>query len=574
MNLNQSVRLSELPKVNIQRSKFDRSHKHTTTFNVGRLIPIYLGEVLPGQTTKIDTSVVLRLQTLIRPIMDNLYLDTYFFFVPNRIIWDHWKEFMGENSDSAWIPQVEHPMPTLKAPTGGFSSGSIADYFGIPINVGGLEVSALPFRAYAEIVNQDYRDQNLQTPIVVTKDDTSYTGLKSSDSAYDDQISCLQLGGAPFIAGKYHDRFTSCLPYPQKHEDVMIPLDGYLPVLPMAGEWDVRLLQWKDPTGQNNGRIWPTILGTFTGISSEDLSPISSANKLGVNASGEMSRVADTSFSNTYHPTFWNLGADLSQGVNASINDLRMSLALQRLYERDAMYGSRYTEMLVGQFGVRSADYRLQRPEFLGGDHIPLNIDQVINLASPSVSDQDPLGHVGAYSLTGKIHSDVMQSFTEHGWIIGLAVCRYEHSYQQGLHKMWKRFDRTDHYFPVFAEISNQPVYRSEIYATGHSSNDDSVFGYQEAWYDYRYGDYNHVTGEMRSGISNTLDSWHLADYYESAPYLSAEWIREDETNVDRCLEVSSSVSNQIFADFYFKEETVLPMPIYSIPSINDSFIK
>ena len=251
MNLNQSVRLSELPKVSVPRSKFDKSHKHTTTFNVGRLVPVFCSEVLPGQTTQIDTSVVIRLQTLLRPLMDNLYLDTYFFFVPNRIIWDHWEEFMGENSDSAWIPQVEHHKPTLTASPNGFSPYSLADYFGLPIKVGGIKVDHLPFRAYSKIVDLYFRDENLQTPIPIATGDNSFRALSDSDSSFDDQISCLQLGGAPFIAGKYHDRFTSCMPYPQKHSDVLLPMTGVLPVFPTVHEWTRMDLVGPNPDAAN-----------------------------------------------------------------------------------------------------------------------------------------------------------------------------------------------------------------------------------------------------------------------------------------------------------------------------------
>lgn len=548
MNRNANERFALNPtRLDMSRSRFDRSSSYKTTFNVGQLIPFYVDEVLPGDTFSVDTSKVVRMQTLLTPIMDNLYLDTYYFFVPNRIVWSHWRELMGENTQSAWIPTVEYSVPQLKAPEGGWNIGTIADYFGIPTGVPNLSVSALPFRAYALICNEWFRDENLTDPLNIPVDDVSVTGVNTGN-----YITDVVKGGKPFIAAKYHDYFTSCLPSPQKGPDVTISAVGIpdLPVVPINDRFTTEYL--------GNGSLHA--------VQAQSHNPLPSVSSVGVNSSGSVGGVQG-SFSPNATPVFDNLWA-LSSGASpvATINQLRLAFQIQKLYERDARGGTRYIEILKSHFGVTSPDARLQRPEYLGGNRIPININQVVqNSAS---GDGTPQGTTTAYSLTTDTHSDFTRSFVEHGFVIGLMVARYDHTYQQGLERFWSRKDRFDYYWPVFANIGEQAVLNQEIYAQG-TAKDSEVFGYQEAWADYRYRP-SRVTAEMRSAYAQSLDVWHLADDYAQLPSLSDAWIREDATNVDRVLAVQSNVSAQLFADIFIRCNATRPMPLYSIPGLID----
>ena len=543
--------------IDIRRSTFDRSHSLKTSFNVGDIVPFFVDEVLPGDTFNVDTSKVVRLQTLLTPVMDNIYLDTYFFFVPNRLTWSHWKQFNGENTESAWIPQTEYEVPQITAPAGsGWSVGTIADYLGVPTGVPNLSVSALPFRAYALVMNEWFRDENLSDPLVVPVDDATVAGVNTGTFVTD-----VAKGGLPYKAAKYHDYFTSCLPSPQKGPDVLIPsaTGGEFPVVTRAQS------------------IAGSLISEPLHVKYLNSGSLSSNNTLLFNKSGEQVgnfNPSSTSNSNGL-PVFDNLYALSSGGLGASINQLRMAFQIQKLYEKDARGGSRYIEILKSHFGVTSPDARLQRPEYLGGNRIPININQVVQQSATSAGETAQ-GTVTGMSVTTDTHSDFTKSFTEHGFVIGVMVARYDHTYQQGLERFWSRKDRFDYYWPVFANIGEQAVKNKEIYAQGPAKKDsagnvidDQVFGYQEAWADYRYKP-SRVTGEMRSQYAQSLDVWHLADDYSALPMLSDSWIREDKTNVDRVLAVTSSVSNQLFADIYIKNRTTRPMPMYSIPGLID----
>ena len=548
--------------IDIRRSTFDRSHSLKTSFNVGDIVPFFVDEVLPGDTFNVDTSKVVRLQTLLTPVMDNIYLDTYFFFVPNRLTWSHWKQFNGENTESAWIPQTEYEIPQITAPAdSGWSVGTIADYLGVPTGVPNLSVSALPFRAYALVMNEWFRDENLSDPLVVPVDDATVAGVNTGTFVTD-----VAKGGLPYKAAKYHDYFTSCLPSPQKGPDVLIPsaTSGEYPVVTRAT------------------RIAPDVLGTVP------YSAYSSTVSTGANITGgirfkfesgsnfgSQTPDGDQFTSSPFMPLIDNMYAVSSGGLGASINQLRMAFQIQKLYEKDARGGSRYIEILKSHFGVTSPDARLQRPEYLGGNRVPININQVVQ-QSATASGETAQGTVTGMSVTTDTHSDFTKSFTEHGFVIGVMVARYDHTYQQGLERFWSRKDRFDYYWPVFANIGEQAVKNKEIFAQGPAKVDsagavidDQVFGYQEAWADYRYKP-SRVTGEMRSQYAQSLDVWHLADDYSALPMLSDSWIREDKTNVDRVLAVTSSVSNQLFADIYIKNRTTRPMPMYSIPGLID----
>lgn len=552
MNRNTESHFSLLPRVDISRSRFDRSSSLKTSFNAGDIVPFFLEEVLPGDTFNVHTSRVVRMQTLLTPMMDNVYLDTYYFFVPNRLVWNHWKEFCGENTESAWIPETEYSIPQITAPAGGWEVGTIADYFGVPTGVANLSVSALPFRAYALIMNEWFRDQNLMDPLAVPVDDATVAGSNGALAIQD-----VAKGGKPYVASKYHDYFTSALPSPQKGPDVTIPVaDAAQAYVYPAKNLNPRLvenfndLKWVDSSGNGvSDNLAPLYAASFDG----------GATYIGSNTTGsDLRRVMPG-----------NLVAQFSgTAQGASINQLRLAFQIQKFYEKQARGGSRYTEVVRSFFGVTSPDARLQRPEYLGGNRVPINVNQVIQQSGTGTASETPQGTVVGMSLTTDSHSDFTKSFTEHGFIIGVMCARYDHTYQQGLERMWSRKDKFDYYWPVFANIGEQGIKNKEIFAQGNAK-DDEIFGYQEAWADYRYKP-NRVTGEMRSAYKQSLDVWHLADDYAQLPSLSSEWIIEDKKNIDRVLAVTSELSNQFFADIYVKNYCTRPMPMYSIPGLID----
>ena len=546
MTRNTETRFALNPtNISMSRSRFKRPSSVKLSFNVGDVIPFYVDEVLPGDTFDVKTSKVVRLQTLLTPVMDNIYLDTYYFFVPNRLTWSHWREMMGENTESAWIPKTEYSVPQITAPSGGWSVGTIADYMGIPTGVAGLSVNALPFRAYALIMNEWFRDENLTDPLDIPVTDATVAGVNSGN-----YITDTAKGGLPFKAAKYHDYFTSALPSPQKGPDVLISSEN--PV-----DWQVRTKSTPHSVAGD-----PPYHATFKGGTPQNW------NNLSFDSSGDQN-TSSSGTSGGALPMIDNLYA-LNPGgaVAMTINQLRMAFQIQRLYEKDARGGTRYIEILKSHFGVTSPDARLQRPEYLGGNRLPININQVIQQSGTGTGSATPQGTTTGQSLTTDVHSDFRKSFVEHGFVIGVMVARYDHTYQQGLERMWSRKDRFDYYWPVFANLGEQAIKNREIFAQGNSK-DDEVFGYQEAWADYRYKP-NRVAGEMRSSYAQSLDVWHLADDYETLPKLSDAWIREDSATVDRVLAVSSKNANQLFADLYVENDSTRPMPMYSIPGLID----
>lgn len=551
--LNDNYNIAELPKLDIPRSKFEKSHKHLTTFNVGELIPIFCDEILPGTTVNIRTNKLVRLQTLITPIFDNLMMDTYFFFVPNRLVWDHWNEFMGENTSGHWYPQVQYAIPTIEA-VNGFAAGSVADHFGVPINCDNTVVNALPFRAYAKIFNDYFRDENLTDPVLIYTGDNTVQAVDTGN-----YINDGAKGVSPLKVAKYKDLFTTALPAPQKGPIISIGGNGLLPV--------------------NVGNAHSVPDSTFT-LKYKGTSSIGQWFNLWSQGIDGNNLVLKADYESTgpsgdqYYAVPNNLWAELDSNI-LSINNLRLAFATQKLIERDARYGTRYTEVLQGHFGITSPDARLQRPEFIGGNHCHLYVDSVVQ---QSETGDTPLGNLGAYSITADANDDVQSySALEHGFIIGVACVRYEHTYQQGLDKMWSRRYRLDYYWPELSNIGEIGISGKEVCMLPYSASDqtteetkrEEIFGYQEAWYDYRYKK-NYVSGEMHSGISNTLDYWHLADYYSSHPVLGDAWIREDGSVVDRVIAVSQRVSDQVLADFWFEYDYIAPLPVYSIPGLID----
>lgn len=560
MSRNANGRFSEVPVAHIGRSTFDRSCSVKTTFNTGDLIPFFVDEILPGDTFSIDTAKVVRLQTPLTPFMDNLYLDTYYFFVPDRLVWEHWKEFQGENTDSAWVSQTVYTVPQVNAPAGGWSAGTIADYMGIPTNVAGISVNAMPFRAYALICNEWFRDQNLQDPFNIPVGDATQTGSNGSNYI----IDCA-LGGKPFVAGKLHDYFTSALPAPQKGPDVEIPLLAETANLPVYG-----MAQDVPPSSIGNYSLRLSGPGTISEINAYRPLVLSKVSMTAANPSlavyGPQQSASGTSPDALRPANLWADTSPLTSGVAATINSLRLAFQTQKYFEKLARGGSRYIESIKSMFGVTNPDYRLQRPEYLGGNRIPIVVNQIIQ--NSQSTETSPQGTVTGQSLTTDNHSDFTKSFTEHGFVIGLMVARYHHTYQQGLGKMWTRKQVLDYYFPVFANLGEMPVYNREIYAQG-TAVDGEIFGYQEAWAEYRYRP-SYVTGEMRSNYAQSLDVWHLADEYTALPQLSPTWIKEDKANVDRVLAVQSSKANQFFADLFIRCKATRPMPVFSVPGLID----
>lgn len=551
MSRNQQSRFALNPtNIDMSRSKFPRHSSVKFSFNVGDVIPFYVDEVLPGDTFSVKTSKVVRMQSLLTPIMDNIYLDYYFFFVPNRIVWDHWRELNGENRESAWVQTTEYEVPQVTAPAGGWDVGTIADYMGIPTGVANISVNAMPFRAYAMICDEWFRDENLVDPLYISKGDAVTTGVNTRTNPGD-----YAAGGQPFISAKFHDYFTSALPSPQKGPDVGIGLSG-----------DLQVYGDGSPLKFFNGLKEPAAGGYIFHFNSQ-------GSAAGATVTADQSERANSSgYVLTkdmvdLNPTFTTgLTASLSNATSVTINALRMAFQMQKLYEKDARGGTRYIEILKSHFGVTSPDSRLQRPEYLGGSRVPININQVVQTSETGTGT--PQGNTAAYSVTTDSHKDFTKSFVEHGFVIGVCVARYTHSYQQGIERFWSRKSRFDYYWPVFANIGEQAILNKEIYAQGNAT-DDEVFGYQEAWADYRYKP-SRVAGEMRSAAAQSLDVWHLADDYTALPSLSAGWIQENKTTVDRVLAVSEQNANQLFCDIYIENYTTRPMPVYSIPGLVD----
>lgn len=527
MNRNSEYNFAQNPQVGVSRSRFQRNSDNKTTFNTGDLIPIYLDEVLPGDTHEIDMACVMRMATPIFPVMDNAFCDFYFFFVPNRLLWEHWKEFMGENKETAWTPKTEYSIPQVTAPEKGWEEGTLADYLGLPTKVKGISVSALPGRAYGLIYNEWFRNQNVTQPTLVEVTDATTIGKNDGSKTNDSAITLAK----PLKAAKVFDYYTGALPEPQKGEPITLPLAGAAPI---------KAYSEKELKTEKDSFTWWT----------------SGAQNVVATVTGEGTEI------NGLTPAY--IGADLSTVTAATINQLRQAFQIQKLLEKDARGGTRYREVLREHFGVISPDSRMQIPEYLGGYRLPINVSQVIQTSS--TDNTSPLGNTAALSVTTMNKPMFTKSFTEHGFIMGLAVVRTDQTYQQGIERMWSRTGRYDYYWPVLANIGEQAILNKEIYAQGNAK-DNEAFGYQEAWADYRYKP-SKVTGLFRSNAQQSLDAWHYAQDYKALPTLSTAWMEQGEAEMKRTLAVQSQPD--FIADFYFMNKTTRCMPVYSIPGLID----
>lgn len=511
--------------------------------NAAKLIPIYVDELLPGDSVKINLSSLVRMSTPIFPVMDQAYMDIYFFAIPERLVYDNWAELMGENKTDYWTQDVEYEMPTIKNnQTGGWQKGSIADYMGI-IPGKNLEVRADFFRAYTLVYNSWFRDENVVEPQHLYTDATNRT-------ITDEQVDAEQaeFGLKPCSVAKFADYFTTALPNAQKSDPVRIPLGTVAEVY----------------TGTElHGN--PENVGIHYRKANGDLLPGSGLINSGLTTEGYEAGFEGVSPGNfLYNIRPDNLYTDLSNATSATINQLRQAFAVQKLFERDAIGGTRYTEMIRAHFGVTSPDARQQRPEYIGGKRIRINVSQVIQQSSTDATS--PQGNTAAYSLTVDRSDMVKYSSTEHQIIMGLACIRTDHTYQQGLARMWGRRKRLDWYFPVFANLGNQYIRNEEIYAQG-TDEDKQAFGYQEAWAEYRYAP-SRISGEFRSTYAQSLDSWHYGDEFDSLPTLSKDFIEETDANILRTLAVQDQ--DQFICDFYFEQIWTRPMPVNSVPGLID----
>lgn len=529
---------SQIPSTQIPRSVFDRSHGYKTTFNSGYLVPFYVDEVLPGDSFKLTATLFARLATPIVPFMDNLYLETFFFFVPNRLVWDNWQKFNGEQKNPS--DPTDFLIPTVSGTN--VQNQTLWDYFGLPTNVNAaLKVNALPFRAYNLIFNEWFRDENLQESLNVPTGDGP------------DNLTDYNL----VRRGKRHDYFTSCLPWPQKGPGVEISI---------GGSADVSI-----PAGNSLGQIALNESGSLT------VFPYAKTYRLDT---GSRSRVIDSFYLNNSEgsepgsASFVDVGvtipaltgtANLSSATPISINDLRQAFQIQKLYERDARGGTRYTEILRSHFGVISPDARLQRPEYLGGSSARVSINPVQQTSA--TSDTTPQGNLAAFGVVSDSFHGFSKSFVEHGYVFGFVNVRADLTYQQGLNRMWSRQGRFDFYWPVLAHLGEQAVLNKEIYAQG-TADDDKVFGYQERYAEYRYYP-GQITGKFRSTDPQPLDSWHLAQKFSSLPTLSAQFI-QDNPPVERVIAVTDEP--QFLFDSYIRLKCARPMPVYSVPGLVDHF--
>lgn len=556
MNRNNERHFNQIPEMKASRTTFNRDQTILTTFNSGKLIPLYVDEVLPGDTFNVNTSAIIRMTTPKYPVMDDAFIDFYYFYCPNRILWDSFKQFMGEVEETPWMPTKNYKVPQIivngKTENPQPYEESILDYMGIPTKVKNVfKVNALPIRAYVKIWNEFFRDENVDSAAIIKTDDAdiNYQDGREDENEIDDILRKAIGGGRCLPVNKFHDYFTSCLPYPQRGPEVALPMQG-----------NARI------SGYTNNKLNERTELYANSFYDGSSGPGNTKDRMYVIAADGGTGAAYLNIGdgiNSDHKVVY-LGADLGSTTATTINDLRKAVAVQQYYEALARGGSRYREQVQALWDVVISDKTMQIPEYLGGGRYRVNINQIVQTSGQQAQDDTPIGETGAVSVTPVNESSFTKSFEEHGFVIGVCCVRHNHSYQQGLERFWSRTDRLDYYVPQFANLGEQPVKKKEIMLTGGAS-DEETFGYQEAWADYRMKP-NRVSGKMRSNSTGTLDFWHYADNYANVPTLSQEWMMEGKGEIARTLIVQNEP--QFFGAVRVANKTTRRMPLYSVPGL------
>lgn len=561
MNRNNERHFLNVPQMHTSRTRFNRDQTILTTFDSGKLIPFFVDEVLPGDTFQIDTSAVIRMTTPKYPVMDDAFVDFYYFFCPNRILWSKFKQFMGEAEHAPWVPEEATRIPKILIDGTAESpkpiENSILDYMGVPTKIKGrFTINALPLRAYVRIWNEYFRDQNVDNWAWWTDlDDLKVYTDNGDTSTVEEILKRAEGGGRCLPVNKFHDYFTSCMPYPSRGPEVTLPLSGNAAV----NLFNDQNLTIKSSTGID-GEIYlnSTKTGNNTSVPRISNWPTAKNPAHPAMINGAPSDTDASSYRNGF------LGADLSSVTATTINDLRKAVAVQQYYEAMARGGSRYREQLQALWNVTISDKTVQIPEYLGGGRYHVNMNQIVQTSGQQSATDTPIGETGAMSVTPVNESSFTKSFEEHGFVIGVLCVRHNRSYQQGLERFWSRNDRLDYYVPQFANLGEQPVKKKEIMLTA-TKTDEETFGYQEAWADYRMKP-NRVSGLMRSNATGTLDFWHYADNYAEVPTLSQGWMKEGKDEIARTLIVQNEP--QFFGAIRVANKTTRCMPLYSVPGL------
>lgn len=558
MNRNNERHFNQIPEMKASRTRFNRDQTILTTFDSGKLIPFYVDEVLPGDTFNVDTSAIIRMTTPKYPVFDDAFIDFYYFYCPNRILWNDFKQFMGEVESVPWMPTKSYKVPQININGSGTAAypyeASILDYMGVPTKIKSkFSVNALPIRAYVMIWNEFFRDENVDNAAVWKNDsqDVNYQDTQKENDIQENLKHAIE-GGRCLPVNRFHDYFSSCLPYPQRGPAVTLPLAGNAPI--------------RIGSASGNYQDFDSTVEMVLGATSAYNVPGSLSYEHPLGAPGEKLAMLFTGREKKTGEvgTGGWMYADLEEITSTTINDLRKAVAVQQYYEALARGGSRYREQVQALWDVVISDKTVQVPEYLGGGRYHVNVNQIVQTSGQQTNTDTPIGETGAMSVTPINESSFTKSFEEHGFIIGVCCVRHNHSYQQGLERFWSREDRLDYYVPQFANLGEQPVKKKEIYLTG-TSTDNETFGYQEAWADYRMKP-NRVSGKMRSNATGTLDFWHYSDNYKTAPTLSQSWMAEGKEEIARTLIVQNEP--QFFGAIRVANKTTRRMPLYSVPGL------
>ena len=553
MNRNNERHFNQVPEMKASRTRFNRDQTILTTFDSGVLIPFYVDEVLPGDTFNVDTSAIIRMTTPKYPVMDDAFIDFYYFYCPNRILWDNFKYFMGEVDKIPYLPTKSYKVPVINI-NGSETEGlprqeSILDYMGVPTKVKKkFKINALPIRAYVKIWNEFFRDENVGNAAVIRTDDLDLSYVDKNGTIYDILTNAIN-GGRCLPVNKFHDYFTSCLPYPERGPEVHLPMQG-----------NARISGY---TNEKFNEKTPLHASSFFDGSTSSSNIKDRLYAIATDAGTESTYLNIGDGTGQDHNVVY-LGADLASVTAASVNDLRKAVAVQQYYEALARGGSRYREQVQALWNVVISDKTVQVPEYLGGGRYHVNMNQIVQTSGQQTKADTPIGETGAMSVTPINESSFTKSFEEHGFVIGVCCVRHNHSYQQGLERFWSRSDRLDYYVPQFANLGEQPVKKKEIMLTGDVT-DEETFGYQEAWADYRMKP-NRVSGLMRSNATGSLDFWHYADNYDKVPMLSEGWMAEGKNEIARTLIVQNEP--QFFGAIRVANKTTRRMPLYSVPGL------